>query len=188
MAYTDIIDKIISDAEADAARSVDEARRRAEAISAASEARLGRDAAAAHEKVERQAAQERAMALKMAELDERKRVLAARRSVIDAAFARALELLAAMPDGQKSAFYDRLLSGCAQAGERVFCTERDAAIMAPLAAKHGLVLGGERLSGCGGFTLEHCGVVKNCTFEVLLRARRSELETKVAALLFPAGA
>jgi len=133
----------------------------------------------------------------MAGLDGRKKLLAAKQQMIDAAFAKALEKVCGLPDRQYQQLLEKMIAEAAgnTAGE-VLLTEKDAARMdgsfisnvnlrISQAGKSGAVtLSDRHIKSAGGFILK-CGDMEiNSTFEILFGMLRSELESEVVNILF----
>ena len=110
--------RIVEDARKAAQEAVDAANARAEEARKAAAAEVEKKREAALARADEDAARQRENALRMAELDQRKALLAMKREMIDSAFAQALEALIAMPVEQARAVNMRLLRG-AHARHRV---------------------------------------------------------------------
>lgn len=190
-----ILQRIEQDAREAAAAMLREAQLKAEEIRAASDARIERGREAAMEQ-----ARGDALALddrmgRMAKLDARKDLLAAKRGVLDDAFSMALDKMAAMPEDKARAFGLSMLLSSA-AGEEVVIPDAasswcDAAFVASAnaalvkAGKPGkLTLSPLKRNLGGGFVLERGGMEVNCSFAAALDARRMDIESEVAAKLF----
>jgi len=195
-----ITGRIAADAKAQAEVILSDARSQAEAIAADAQAQAKRECdellaqgkKAAEERAERIAA--------MAQLEGRKRLLAARQASIGVAFDRALKKLTQLPVAE----YTDMLANMAA---RVAVTGREAVILSPKdrrrVGKQIVTKANERLSEAGGtaaltlsketrgipggFILSDQGVELNCAFDTLVRLARPELEQQVAQILFDAG-
>ena len=139
----------------------------------------------------------RAQEDRAAKLDAKKEVLSLKREMIGKAFEMALGKLQGMPKEKMVAFLARLAAEASSTGEEeIIFSEADAAGMgadvvaaanAALAAagkKAGLRLSDEHRALNGGLVLKKGNVEVNCTIETLLEQKRSELEAKVAGILF----
>ena len=133
--------------------------------------------------------------LRMAELDQRKALLAAKRAVMDEAFDLALEKMIAMPAAQARAYNLKLLCTLARGGDQLvvgtpapawlddsFLEEANRALEQ---AGGGLTLSPDQPALKGGFVLRREGMELNCSYEALLKTRRLALEGEVAGILFP---
>lgn len=183
-----------------------DARQSADAIRRDAQARADAAAAAYHEKARREdlAALERArkdaLALddrmqRMAELDARKALLAAKREVLDEAFSMALQKMQAMPEKQAKRFAMGMLLSAARGDETLvadagsaWCDDAfvaDANRALKEAGREGkLTLSAEKASLGGGFLLKSRGLEINCSFPAAVQARRNDLEAEVASMLF----
>lgn len=192
-----ILTRIEQDAREAAAQILRDARAKADAMQKASEAKIERERSEALEQARREALELDDRMQRMAKLDVRKALLAAKRQVLDEAFAKALSKLQAMPDGDAKAFGMRLLLGAAQGDERVVPDEAsawcDAAFIKEANAKlteagrpGGLTLAPETRKLGGGFVLLRGGMEVQCTYVAALEAGRMDMEADIAALLFDA--
>lgn len=190
-----ILNKIQQDARDGAAEILREARRKAEETRSVSDERI----AAAREAAMERARQE-ALALddrmqRMAKLDARKDLLAAKREVLDEAFARALDKLAAMPAAQAQAFGLSMLLDSA-AGDEVLVRDAGSAwcddafvkraneALVAAGKQGGITLSADTCNLGGGFLLRRGGMEINCSYQAALEARRMDIEAEVAACLF----
>ncbi len=177
------MDELLSQATAQAGRIAAEAAAQAEAETAALLRQGGEDAA-----------RREAQSARLATLEGRKLLLAAKGETVSLAFDRALDALAALDDGD----YIPLLSGLAVRAsrtgrEQIFFSQRDRnrvgkAVVTraneALGARGALTLGEGTRPIRGGLILVDGRVETNCSLESLIRARREELEPQVAAALF----
>ena len=191
-----ILDKIAQDAKEYEQKSMEAARKNAELIEAdyRRQAEAEAEAILAEAEAQAQALDQRAQS--QAGIEERNRRLAARRSVMDAAFARSLELLRALPRDQLLDFYAaqaaQYVSGDAQlilsAGDKEALGAELAEKITGLCRKAGksctVTLSEETGNFLGGFILREGSIETNCTFEVLNMGAKEELEGQVAQVLF----
>ena len=192
-----ILDKILQDAKESASATLRDADDRAKEMEAAADKRI----AAARAKTEAQARQDAEAATarmqRMAELDERKLLLADKRRMMDRAFELALAKMKAMPAKQARAFLLDALTELAEGGEtRIVGADNDGWMddqflqdaNAALAAKGktaALTLGSEKRKGVSGLILAKHDTEINCTYEAFLTSERLEMEAQVAQTLFP---
>ncbi len=190
-----LVERIISEATADAQAVIRRAGIEADAIKSQCE----RDCAGIYESAE--AARKTKIREIMersrtnAELDGRKYALYARRQVIDEAFSAAMSMLLSLSGAHR----DQLLADTAireaDGGEEIHPAPNDSNAIARL-----LPSINERLAGMGksplalsekdaplksGFVLSCPSYEKNCSFEAMLSAERAGLESRVARILFP---
>lgn len=199
MLNTDSIrDKILGDARKSAAQLLSDADVRAQNARAASEQR-GRDAERrALEDAQAQGDEMRDRMLRMAELDMRKALLAAKREVIDQAFQKALDRMRAMDTATAREFIKAKLIENAGGSESIVFDARDERVFTPefvntvnqelikLGRPGKLTLDPERREIGGGFILRDGGAEIMCTYEALMGEARASLEGDVLKLLFPA--
>lgn len=188
--------KILEDARKSATRTLDDARERTRQI------RLSSDEKVLELRLQqlKQAAQEGSDAhermVRMAELEERKKDLAAKREVIDQAFENALERMRNMETLEAQSFLKKLLLEAADGTEQILVDERDAALYtdsflqkvnAALLEKGlsgQLALSPKRRPLGGGFVLLRQGMEINCTYSAVMSQAKPDLEASVAELLF----
>lgn len=191
-----IQEKIEADAREAAQQIAQDAREKADALRRESNERMER----AHEQMLAQAQRDgeelEQRMLRMSELDERKALLSRKRALIDEAFALAHQKLQAVSAPEKRAFFLAQIVKSAEGSERLIVGAEGDAWFDPgfladandalkSAGKPGmLTLAEERRVGCEGLILSARGAENNCTLESLLDAVRSEMETRVAAILF----
>ena len=192
-----ILDKILQDAKESASATLRDADDRAKEMEAAADKRI----AAARAKTEAQARQDAEAATarmqRMAELDDRKLLLADKRRMMDRAFELALAKMKAMPAKQARAFLLDALTELAEGGETLIVgADNDGWMVdqflqdanAALAAKGktaALTLGSEKRKGVSGLILAKHDTEINCTYEAFLTSERLEMEAQVAQTLFP---
>lgn len=187
--------KILEDARAQAAQVLRDAHQRADELQAQGDARIETRRLESEAQAEKQADELRDRMLRMAELDQKKALLAAKREVIDQAFEDAGRRMEEMDGAAKKVFMERLLLGSAEGGEEIIPDEKDrglfdAAYMAHLngalekAGKGSVTLSKKSRDLGGGFVLKKGGLEINCAFEAVLRQMRPALEAEVADVLF----
>ncbi|MGI6182995.1 MAG: V-type ATP synthase subunit E [Candidatus Fimadaptatus sp.] len=198
MLNTDSIrDKILGDARKSAAQLLSDADVRAQNARMASEQRVRDAQKKAMDDAEAQGEEMRDRMLRMAELDMRKSLLAAKREVIDEAFEKALEKMRAMDISTAREFIKAQLLDSASGTETIVISAGDERIFTPefiedvngrlkAAGRQGaLKLDDERRELGGGFILKDGGAEIMCTYEALMGEARTALEGDVLRLLFP---
>ena len=174
-----IVGRIISDAEARAAQAKQEAAARARTL-------LEEGAAA----LEKEAAERIARRETGAQLDCGKRMLAAKRGVIDAVFARAEAIACALPKEEYLAVLGQLLGAYAEEGDEVVLAagapvgEKELVSLAVFSAKK-LRFAGKTGEFSGGLRLVNACCEQDLSFGALLEEGRAEHEREIAAA-FPA--
>ena len=185
-----IVGRIISDAEARAAQAKQEAAARADAMKeeAAARARtLLEEGAAA---LEKEAGERIARRETGAQLDCGKPMLAAKRGVIDAVFARAEAIACALPKEEYLAVLGQLLGAYAEEGDEVVLAagapvgEKELVSLAVFSAKK-LRFAGKTGEFSGGLRLVNARCEQDLSFGALLEEGRAEHEREIAAA-FPA--
>lgn len=191
-----ILAKIEEDAKAGAEKTLDDARAKAEALKAASREKLEGMHATMLSQAERDSAAMEQRMQRMAELDDRKELLAKKRTLMDEAFTLAGKKLVAAPAGGKRAFFLKQIEQCASGGETLiigaegaewfddgFAADANAALK-KAGKKADLTLAQEKRAGCTGVILAAKGAEVRCTFDALLEEARNGLEQPVAEILF----
>ena len=109
-----ILDKIEADAREAAAQTLEQAQARIDALRAANDAAQH---PAMEEKIKADAAEMEGRMIRMAELEDKKARLAAKREVMDDTFRLAQDKLCTLPDAKKRAFFMAQLLSAADGGE-----------------------------------------------------------------------
>lgn len=191
-----ITGKIMEDARGSASQTLKDADVRAQKMRADNDRLIDSQREAAMEQARRDCAELRDRMLRMAELDQRKEMLAMKRGVIDAAFDEALKNMRAMSAQKARGFMESMLiDACegdevvivSKGDEKVFDGEYIASINAKIAAsgKPGkLTLSNETRELGGGLMLSRGGMEVNLTYPSVISEKRPELEAEVAGMLF----
>lgn len=189
-----ILDKIEADAREAAAQTLEQAQARIDALRAENDAAQKQQLSAMEDKIKADSAEMEGRMIRMAELEDKKARLAAKREVMDDTFRLAQEKLCALPDAEKRAFFMAQLLSAADGSEKLSIGQKadgwyDDAFLAEAnekleaAGKQGNLARGEDIPGCG-FELVKEGSSLNCTFEMLAEGQRMALEGEVARALF----
>ncbi|MDO4547123.1 MAG: V-type ATP synthase subunit E family protein [Clostridia bacterium] len=187
--------RIIEDANLQAERTLAEARVKAEKMQAEFEAELEKKQKDSEAQTEKQISDMRDRMLRMAQLDQKKQMLAVKREVIDMAFEDALERMYKMPADKKREYIKKLIIESAEGGEMVIPSKPDEAVfdegfMAQVneavqkAGKEPLKKSDAARDIDGGFVLSKDGMEINCAYKAVLGQYRSALEAEAAALIF----
>lgn len=186
-----ILERIISDAQAAADATVAEAEGRAAEIIAEAEARAARDRQGTSAII---AERSKAIAdgkAAAARLDAAKVMLAAKRGVIDAVYARALEKLKALPQKDAVRLAEGLLLSYAEDGdELVFATNfayKAQVLKLAVVAEKNMKNSGKTADIDGGFILIGKNSDKDLSYGALLALDREERQAEIAAKLFSDG-
>ena len=185
-----IIERILSDAEAERATLVSDAQARAEAIIADANARAEARRAEAEAEVSERARHILDGRAASARLDSAKILLAEKRRVLDDIYARALNTLLALDERESLKLYERLLIENAETGEEVvfarcFAYAENAAML-PVIKERNLKISAERADINGGFLLRGKNCDKDISFSALLALDREEHQSELAEALFRA--
>ncbi|HPD97313.1 MAG TPA: V-type ATP synthase subunit E [Synergistales bacterium] len=128
----------------------------------------------------------------VAELDVRKIQLGTKRDLIDKAFQKALSILSKMPGEKYVPFMTGLLDRSVSSGDETVYVGKEEKILDEKwisdfnsRKKTKLTLSSERVPASGGFVARRGDIYVNCTWDVLLRRIREDLETEVVNRLFP---
>lgn len=129
----------------------------------------------------------------VADLDVNKIELGVKQQAISDSFAEAIRHLASLSKDKYLSLTENLLLKAAETGEETILTVAgekhiNGEWLAKFNEKHGkkLVLGKNEASGSGGFVLKSGDIYTNCTWEMLVRWLRDDLEAEVAKRLFSA--
>ena len=186
-----ILERIISDAQAAADATVAEAEGRAAEIIAEAEASAARDRQGTSAII---AERSKAIAdgkAAAARLDAAKVMLAAKRGVIDAVYARALEKLKALPQKDAVRLAEGLLLSYAEDGdELVFATNfayKAQVLKLAVVTEKNLKNSGKTADIDGGFILIGKNSDKDLSYGALLALDREERQAEIAAKLFSDG-
>ena len=186
-----ILERIISDAQAAADATVAEAEGRAAEIIAEAEARAARDRQGTSAII---AERSKAIAdgkAAAARLDAAKVMLAAKRGVIDAVYARALEKLKALPQKDAVRLAEGLLLSYAEDGdELVFATNfayKAQVLKLAVVTEKNLKNSEKTADIDGGFILIGKNSDKDLSYGALLALDREERQAEIAAKLFSDG-
>jgi|LSQX01.2.fsa_nt_gb V/A-type H+-transporting ATPase subunit E len=188
-----LFQKIEDDARQAAAQILANAREKAQAVSNAADQDIAVLRQRNAQRIEQDAEELRLRMQRMDELEGRKALLAHKRTVLDEAFASALQQLQALPPADMRAFFLDKLVATAQGGEAVLSgaqggmdkgmVDEANQLLAKQGKPAGLVLSPDTVPGMG-FALLRDGIQVVCTFDRLVSDARMGLETEIAAILF----
>lgn len=188
-----LFQKIEDDARQAAAQILANAREKAQAVSNAADQDIAVLRQRNAQRIEQDAEELRLRMQRMDELEGRKALLAHKRTVLDEAFASALQQLQALQPADMRAFFLDKLVATAQGGEAVLSgaqggmdkgmVDEANQLLAKQGKPAGLVLSPDTVPGMG-FALLRDGIQVVCTFDRLVSDARMGLETEIAAILF----
>jgi len=194
-----VIDKILSDAGAEA----DKIRKQAQEREAAEQAKLDEEMARFKEQTHEMATQagenERSQRLAVARMAAAKEYLAGKGAILDEVFAQGRDKLRKLPDDEYRELMARLMLAAAETGaEQVIADKNDPRVDQKLidevnrklkdGRKGELTLSEEKRDFGGGFLLQRGKVRTNVSIDVLVEQAREDLEIELAKDLFGKGA
>ncbi len=188
MGKEEIVERVLSDAKAEAEGIVKAAKDRADEIVLAANLESEREIEEA-----KRDAQARAKLLMdgkaaTARLDSQKVLLAEKRRVIDGVYLRALAQLLALGRHESVALAERLLKENAEAGDEIVFAENFSyaaeVTKLPVVRERGLTVCGKREKFSGGFILRGKHSDKDVSFGAILAADREEHQAEIARAIF----
>ena len=188
MGKEEIITRILSDAEAEAAEIVRSAEERAQEITAAAKARAAEDMAEAEAEAGARAKRISDGKAATARLESAKILLAEKRRVMDEIYARALKELLSLSESESLKLFERLLDENAEEGDVIVLAKNFAYASGveklPVIKKRGLTISKERADISGGCLLRGEKSDKDLSFTALLNADKEEYQAEIAEKLF----
>jgi len=192
-----IIQRVLDDAQARAESIKAEASEKADAIESEAREKANRRKEHILEQASKSADEQKSRIIGVAQLEARKKLLAAKQEMIGEAFQKTLDEMSGLDDQEYLSVIRNLLLEITDTGtETVIFNERDKERitedfwkkvntgLANQGKKGELQLSEETRPIKGGFILQRGGLEMNCSFESLLERKRDELEYEVAELLF----
>ena len=187
-----ILRRLDTDAKAEADAVLKKARQEAADITARYQAQAAQEAARLAARNEKAAEEREERLVSAAQMEGRKTILAAKQTVMEQVYDKALEKLLSLPRTQ---YIEVLAALLAQAspegrGEAIFsAADRETAGQAAVDAAHAktgghLMISAEPAPIRGGFLLRQGSVEVNCAFETLVRLQKTETAGLVARKLF----
>ena len=181
-----IINKILSDADAKCADILSAAEAQAQAIIDNAEQDIAQDRAALEQRLQSVAAERQRNRKATAELDAKKYMLSAKQQLISRCYELAYERIANMSEGSRLDLIGALIEKHAETGETVYVTQQDAKGVTQIwldGFDKQLKLGSKYLKADGGVVLEGCGYEKDLTLHSVIKYLREQTESKVSELL-----
>lgn len=187
-----ILRRLDTDAKAEADAVLKKARQEAADITARYQAQAAQEAARLAARNEKAAEEREERLVSAAQMEGRKTILAAKQTVMEQVYDKALEKLLSLPRTQYIEVLAALLAQASSEGrgEAIFSaadreTAGQAAVDAANAKTGGhLMLSAETAPIRGGFLLRQGSVEVNCAFETLVRLQKTETAGLVARKLF----
>ena len=188
MGKEEIINRILSDADAESAEILRVANERAESIIAAANERAASDRAEAKEQADGRAKRISEGKAASARLDAAKILLAEKRRVIDEIYARALKRLLEMKETEALKLLEKLLISHAEDGDEIvfaknFAYAKGAAAL-PVVKERKLKISTDAAEIDGGCILRGKLCDKDLSYGALLNADKEEYQAEIALKLF----
>lgn len=188
MGKQEIVDRIISDAEAEATEILRAAQERADSIISEAEERAANDRAETEEEANSRAKRISEGKAAQARLDSAKILLAEKRRVMEQIYKLALNKLLDMNESQTLAFIEKLLSENAEVGDEIVFAKNFAYVnrvaALPVVKERKLTISAERIQLSGGFILRGKLCDKDLSYSSLLNADKEEYQAEIASKLF----
>ena len=181
-----IINKILSDADARCAEILSVANASAQAIVAETEQAIAKDREALEQRLQAIKAERQRNRRATAELDAKKYTLKCKQQLISRCYDFAYEKLVKMSDSDRLNLIGSLIEKHAETGETVYITQADAKSVTQVwlnGFEKNLKLGKKYLKADGGVVLEGEGYEKDLTLKSVIKYLREQTENKVAELL-----
>lgn len=183
-----IVERILSDAEAEAQAIVREAEEKAAQIAAENAARIEKLRVEAEAEVSERGERIRAGKEATARLDGAKILLAEKRRAIDAVYERALDELVGLNEKDFLSLTERLLNKYAEEGDEIVFAKLygyiDAVKKFPVFTERKLKISDERANVQGGFILRGKKADRDLSFPSLLNEDREKYQSEIAQELF----
>ena len=188
-----ITQRIAAQAQAEIDGVLAQAHDEAARITASYRAQAEAEARELNAKNEKAAAEREERLVSAAQMEARKRQLAAKQEMLEKAYILALDKLCAMPEEQYTAVLAELLVRASSSGkEEAVFSQADRQRVGKAAVEEANRRSGKQLRLSeetqpirGGFILKDRNVEVNCTFETLVRLQKTETAGAVVKKLFP---
>ena len=190
-----VIQKILGDARAEAAKIGEQAAERQAAENARTEEQAAQFKKETEAMAVKAAADEMSQRLAVARMEAAKEYLTGKAAIVDEVFAEARRTIEKLPDGEYRDLMTRLMLASVESGdEQVIAGKDDPRIDQKLVdgvnatlkdqGKGNLTLSKDKHNLGGGFLLQHGKVRTNVTLDVLVQQARKDLEIELARDLF----
>lgn len=188
MGKEEIVSRILSDAEAEAAEIIRIAEDRAREVLTAAQASAADNRAEAETEAKERAKSISEGRAAAARLESAKILLAEKRRVMDEIYARALKELLSLSERESLKLIERLLEQYAEEGDVVMLardfTYASGVEKLPVIKKRGLTISKVRADISGGFILCGAKCDQDLSYTALLNADKEEHQAEIAAKLF----
>lgn len=186
-----IVETIISQARDIAEEIMEAARENADKLSSISKEKVINEVEEIHKNSMAKSWEVEQRTLTMADLERRRFYLAAKQDVIDSVFLNALEKLIDLGDKDYFDFIPKLIVKNAATGEETISAsandnriKKAVKIANDTLGDKGNLKVGKNAPIKGGFIMTESGVSVNCSYKMILRLKRDEMLSEVAAKLF----
>lgn len=188
MGREEIVNRILSDAEREAAEIVSVAKAHAEGVIAEANAKARQERNEARAEAEERAKSIEDGKAAAARLDSAKILLAEKRRVMDEIYARALKKLLALDERDSLNLLERLLNENAEVGDEIVLAENFAyangAALLPVVKERKLTFSKTRAKISGGCVLHGKLCDKDLSYAALLDADKEEYQADIASKIF----
>ena len=188
MSKESIVERILSDADAECEAILSAANARAEEIVASATARARADRAETEAELDTLTRKILEVNAATARLDSAKVLLAEKRRVIETVYARALERLNSLKEKESLAFLERLLRANAEEGDEIVFDEtfryQEGAAKLPIVKQLKLKIGKDSVKLGGGCILRGKRCDKDLSYPALLDADAEAHQSEIAKKLF----
>lgn len=192
-----IKNKILEDAKAKALQIEEQARLETEKIMEAASKSAGQQKAELIKKAESEGEELYKRMISVAGLEGRKEILKAKQDLVDAAFKKAMEKVAGLPDPEYQKLLEDMIVRIAdKGGGEIILAEKDCrrvdirfltninTRLSCAGIQGSLSLSKDTIKASGGFIIRRGEMELNSTFEILFEMLRTELENNVVRILF----
>lgn len=188
MGKQEIVNRILSDAEAEVAEILRIAKERADGIISAAEERAAKDRAETEEEAGARAKRISEGKAAEARLDSAKILLAEKRRAMEQIYTLALNKLLGMNESQTLAFMQKLLLENAEEGDEIVFAKNfayaEGVAALPVVKERKLKISAERILLSGGCILRGTLSDKDLSYGALLDADKEQFQAEIAAKLF----
>lgn len=188
MGRQEIVERILSDAEAEATEILRVAQERADEIVSAAEGRVAKERTETISEANGRAKRISEGKAAEARLDSAKILLGEKRRVIEQIYERALNKLLNMNESDTLALLEKLLLEHAEEGDKIVFAKNFAyiggAAALPVVKERKLTISGERAEILGGCLLHGTLSDKDLSYGALLNVDKEEYQAEIAAKLF----
>ena len=183
---SNITNKIIADAEAEAKQIREEAEKASSDILSDYMRKAEEESAAIIADAEKEAESVMSTAMARIDMDKRMEMLACRRKLIDDVFKKAFKGIESLPEDEYIAFLRNMLAAADCQDGEIILNDRDQVLYEKIVEglRPGITLSEKKGAQKGGFIIVSGETEINCTFEVVFKAAEEDLQNDVVSILF----